>query len=161
MANYFWQNNRDNTAINLMIDSIARNFVKGEIKDNRKRMYDQELAIWEGETGECNCDGEGFCIHEGLPEMLARRINYFEDPENKEELHEVFGKKADVVDDATVGDGGGWDNADGGGENNGGGSWDGAPKHDEGDKENQAPADTWGDEMNEAAAAPSGGAGGW
>jgi hypothetical protein len=158
MANYFWQPNRDDTAIKLMIDSIARNIVKGEIKGGRLRMYQEELGLWTSETKEeCteDCEGEEFCVHDDLPEMLERRIKYFEDPKKKEELEEVFGKKADVVEDANAGGDGGWgDDGNGGGGGGGSNDWDTAPKTDvDGDdKENQAPAESWGDEMNNAAA---------
>jgi hypothetical protein len=161
VANYFWQPNRDDTAINLMIDSIARGYVKGGIAGKRKHMYEEELAIWEsGSKGDCDCDGEQFCIHDDIPEMLARRVKYFEDPKNKEELDEVFGKKVEVVEDAPTDDGGGWNNGE---------DWGGDSKADEGDKENQAPKENWGDEMNSAAAAnewdipaaASGPTGGW
>lgn len=183
MANYFWQPNRDDTAINLMLDSIARGYVKGDIRGKRRNMYDEEMAIWASDTKkDCECAGQETesCIHNDLPEMLSRRIKYFEKPENSEELNEVFGGKKLVEDTGAENGAGEWANGEGfaapsgidtwnGAEASGNGAdWDGAAKLDEEDKENQA-SRSWADDANGAAendqwgipAATSGLAGGW
>lgn len=164
MANYFWQPNRDATAINFMIDSIARGYVKNDITGKRKNMYEEELAIWQSKSKQhCDCAGDEFCFHDDLPEKVARRVEYFYKPENAEELNEEFGKK--TVEDTPVGDGGDWGGAEGFEVPSGFDTVDSIAKLDEADKENQAPGD-WADDANDAAqgsygsapaAAPSGG----
>ena len=149
MGNYFWQPNRDDTAINLMIDSIARGYVKNDIRDKRKNMYEEELAIWKSESKQhCDCPGDAICFHDDLPEMVARRVKYFEKPENAEELNEEFGKK--TVEEAPAGDAGGWDGGEGWAVPSVFETGDGTGKLDETDKENQAPGD-WADDANDAA----------
>lgn len=59
-----------------MIDSIARNSVKGGIKENRKLMSDQELS--NKETSMKTVKEKGSVPTIDLAEMLARLIKYLE-----------------------------------------------------------------------------------
>lgn len=158
MANYFHHPNRDQTAMDLMIDSIAKGFVKDNVR--LKHAYNDELNIWET-TMLCDCpekDGAvNFCYHDDLPEKVAKRVKYFEDPKNAEELNEEFGRTRSVEDIKSGEDGGGLnDNHKGFGEPVGewshrGNALENTGKVDEADKENQAPGlDNRDDETNEA-----------
>ena len=183
MANYFYHPNRDQTAMDLMIDSIAKGYVKHTLRP--EHAYNDELAIW-ATTVKCDCPAEKIqdvhiCHHDDLPEKIEKRVTYFKDPENAGELDEEFGKK--IVEDTSVGDDGGggqWNNGGDGGWNNGadgfvqpnvsnipgdwakdGGEGDAFDQLDEANKENQVPGGkSWADETTEAADITFGATGG-
>jgi hypothetical protein len=168
MANYFYQPGRDKTAITLMIDSIAKGYVKNTLRPRSK--YDAELALWEKD---CNCHVQEFvtCTHDDLPEKVAKRVAYFQDPENEAELNEEFGKPKAMEDTATEG-GDEWSQNQGRdtGEDfsQPKGGLGGSGAFDEADKENQEPS-SWAEDANEEAAAATdqwsavaaGSTGGW
>lgn len=160
MANYFYQPIRDKTAMDLMIDSIARGYVKGTLRQEWK--YDSELAIW---AKDCDCEAREFvCTHNDLLEKVVEQTAFFRDPTNAALLNEQFGKKTvegDASADANGGDdwskggsGCGTEDAGGGGEEHphSKAEYGGAEESEEGNKENQEPSD-WASEANEEAAA--------
>lgn len=152
MANYFYQPGRDKTAMTLMIDSIAKGYVKNTLRPRSK--YDAELALWEKD---CNCHEQEFvtCTHDDLPEKIARRVAYFQDPENEVELNEEFGKPKAVEEMAPEG---GDERSTANEWNTGEDSnqpkvdWGGSGAFDEADKENQEPSSRAEDANEEAAA---------